>query len=161
MKNNLKPFHFVGLTGRRLLFATVTFFILFLMASFPARAASVRLEWRIIRASHKNTRVDPRLKDIYRDLGAIFSYSSFELLNRSQISLGPNQPVSVPLPGNKICMIKVTQITKQRVHVQIQITQNNRSVFGTAARLMNGRTLIIGGPSGGGKALIFALRSFW
>jgi len=159
MKSN--SFYSAGLTGRKFLFATVVFLALVLMTSFPARGASVRLDWRIIRASHKNTRVDPRLKDIYRDLGAVFNYSSFELLNRNQISLGPNQPVSVSLPGNKTCIIKVTQITKQRVHVQIQIMKNNRSVFGTAARLMNGRTLIIGGPSGGGKALIFALRSFW
>ncbi len=159
MKNT--SFYSASLTDRKCLLATVVFLALVLMTSLPAHGASARLGWRIIRASHKSTRVDPRLKDIYRDLGAVFNYSSFELLNQNQISLRPNQPVSVSLPGNKTCVIKVTQITKQRVHVQIQIIKNNRSVFGTAARLMNGRTLIIGGPSGGGKALIFALRSFW
>jgi hypothetical protein len=159
MKKN--TFCFSGSTGRKSLFAAVSFLAFFLAATLPARGASVRLEWRIILAGHKNTRVDPRLKDIYRDLGTVFNYASFELLNQNQISLSPNHPVSISLPDRKTCIIRVTSMTKQRVHVQIQIMKNNRSLFGTAVRLMNGRTLILGGPSGKGKALIFALRSFW
>jgi len=124
-------------------------------------ATTVQLEWRIISASHKKGSVDPRLQDIYRNLGAIFNYSSYRLINMSRLSMSPNQPISIPFSRNKACVIKITRVTNKWVHAQIQILKGNQSIFGTAVRLMNGRTLLLGGPSDHGKALIFSLRSFW
>ncbi len=127
----------------------------------PGNAATVRLEWRIIAASHRKGNMDPRLRDIYRDLGTIFNYQSYKLINANQIALSEGQSASISLPGKKQCTIKITHVSTQWVNVQIHITQNGRSTFGTTARLMNGRTLLIGGPSSHTEALIFSLRSFW
>ena len=124
-------------------------------------ARTVQLEWRVISASHKKGNVDPRLKDIYQNLGAIFNYNSYRLVNMNRLALSPAQQVSVPLSRNKTFVIKVTRVTNQWVHVQIQLLKGDQSIFGTAVRLMNGRTLLIGGPSDHGKILIFSLRSFW
>ncbi len=125
------------------------------------KAASVQLEWRIILASHRKGTVDPRLRDIYRDLGAVFNYNSYKILDMNRVQLSKNQSVSIPLDRNRVCVIKVTNTTPKWVNVQIQINRKGRSVFGTAARLRNGRSLLIGGPSTRNKALIFSLRSFW
>jgi hypothetical protein len=127
----------------------------------PGKAASVELEWRIIAASHQKGSVDPRLKDIYRNLGAIFNYNSYKLVNMNRVRLSPNQSVSIPLSNIKTCIIKLTQASPKWAHIQIQIKKRGRTIFGTNARLMNGRMLLLGGPSSKGKALIFSLRSFW
>lgn len=124
-------------------------------------ATTVQLEWRIISASHKKGSVDPRLKDIYRNLGAVFNYNSYKLIKINRLSMYPNQPISIPFSRNKTCIIKIIRISNNWVHAQIQILKGNQPIFGTNVRLMNGRTLLIGGPSGHGKALIFSLRSFW
>ena len=124
-------------------------------------AAVVQLEWRIIKASHKEGAIDPRLKDIYRDLGTVFNYRSYQIVNMNRLQLSRNQSVSIPLSRDKTCVIRVTNVTPKWVNVQIQIRRGNRSTFGTAVRLMNGRTLLIGGPSNRNSALIFSLRSFW
>jgi Flp pilus assembly secretin CpaC len=141
----------------------VPFIALFLFISVSSiwAAQTVQLEWRIITASHKKGSVDPRLKDIYRDLGTIFNYNSYRLINMNQIKLSQNQSTSIPLSKNKICTIKLTNVSPKWVNVRIDITKGNQSIFGTTARLMNGRMLLIGGPSNRGEALIFSLRSFW
>ncbi len=141
------------------LFLVVFLIISFSPLSFAGRTA--QLEWRVISASHKAGKIDPRLKDIYRNLGAVFNYNSYSLINRNQVVLSPNQQVSVSLSNHETFIIKVTKITRQWVHVQIHLLERGNSIFGTTVRLMKGRTLFIGGPSEYGKALIFSLRGFW
>ena len=138
-------------------------FLPVMTAVVPAqgRAAAVDLEWRIISASHKKGNVDPRLRDIYRNLGAVFNYSSYTLVNMNRVRLVPNQPVTIPLSRTKTCIITLTRVSPKWVHIRIQIIRDGRAIFGTTARLMNGRMLLLGGPSSKGKALIFSLRSFW
>ncbi|RTZ91345.1 MAG: hypothetical protein DSY91_05130 [Deltaproteobacteria bacterium] len=138
-------------------------FILVIIILIPqtGRAGNVELEWRIIAASHKKGTVDPRLKDIYRNLGAVFNYNSYRLVNMNRVRLTPNQSISIPLSSAKTCTIRLTQASPKWAHIQIQITRKNQSIFGTTVRLMNGRMLLLGGPSSGGEALIFSLRSFW
>ena len=141
----------------------VPFIALFLFISVSSiwAAQTVQLEWRIITASHKKGSVDPRLKDIYRDLGTIFNYNSYRLINMNQIKLSQNQSTSIPLSKDKTCTIKLTNASSTWVNVTIHIIKGNQSIFGTNARLKNGRMLLIGGPSSHGEALIFSLRSFW
>ncbi len=142
------------------LFFVGVLFILFLIPG-TGRTAAVDLEWRIISASHKRGSVDPRLRDIYRNLGSVFNYNSYTLVNMNRVRLTPNHPVSVPLSREKTCYITLTQVSAKWVYIKIHITKNGQSIFGTTVRLMNGRMLLLGGPSSEGKALIFSLRSFW
>ncbi len=124
-------------------------------------AQRVQLEWRVISASHQRGNVDPRLRDIYRDLGSVFNYSSYRLINMNRVYLSLNQEVSVPLAPNQTFIIRVMGISRQWVRARIQLIRSGRSIFGTSVQLMNGRTLLIGGPTDHGKTLIFSLRSFW
>ncbi|GEM_PF-1838652 len=147
--------------SKHALFLLLCLVMINLLIPPSGEAASVELEWRIIAASHQKGSVDPRLKDIYRNLGAIFNYNSYKLVNMNRVRLSPNQSVSIPLSNVKTCIIKLTQASPKWAHIQIQITKKGQTIFGTNARLMNGRMLLLGGPSSKGKALIFSLRSFW
>jgi len=124
-------------------------------------APSVQVEWRVIDASHKKGVVDPRLKDIYRNLGAVFKYGAYRLIAMDRVSLAPNQQVSVPLSKNETFVIRITGIGSRWVHARIRLLKEGQSIFDTSVQMMKGRTLLIGGPSKRGKALIFSLRSFW
>ncbi len=121
----------------------------------------VQIEWRVITASHKRGNIDPRLRDIYRDLGSVFNYGSYRLIDMNRVSLTPHQEVSVPLSATQTFVVKVTGVRRQWVHARIQLLNKGQPIFGTTVQLMNGRTLLIGGPTDHGKTFIFSLRSFW
>ena len=139
----------------------VLILFVFLMDSHLMAAPTVQVEWRVISASHREGAVDPRLKDIYRDLGTIFNYGSYRLVAMNRVALSSNKEVSVPLTGDEAFVIRITEITPRWVHAQIHLLKNGHSIFGTSVQMMKARTLFIGGPTDHGKALIFSLRSFW
>ena len=144
----------------------ITLFILLAIFMYYLRpqictATTVQLEWRIISASHKKGEADPRLKDIYRNLGRVFNYNAYRLISSNRFSMSLNQPVSIPISKNSVCIIKIIDATNKWVHVQVRILRGDQTIFRTTVRLMNGRTLLLGGPSSRGNALIFSLRSFW
>ncbi len=139
----------------------IAILMVFLFLSPLFAAPTVQVEWRVIDASHKKGVVDPRLEDIYRNLGAIFNYGSYRLVAMNRVSLAPNQQVAVPLSKDETFVIRITGISPRWVHARIRLLKGGQSIFETSVQMMKGRTLLIGGPSQRGDALVFSLRSFW
>ena len=154
----MKETSLIYVSGKKMM-ALILF--IFLTGTPLFAAPTVQVEWRVITASHKKGAIDPRLKDIYRDLGTIFSYASYHLVSMNRVALAINREVSVPLSREETFVIRVTKITPKWVRAQIRLLKGGRAIFGTTVQMMKARTLFIGGPSKGGKALIFSLKSYW
>jgi hypothetical protein len=136
------------------LFAIILAF-LFLYASLSL--AQVNLQMRVIRASNVGQSVDPSIKDVYAELGSLFSFTSYKLLRENSFNLSLNQPVSYsPRPG---ILTEVTLVGRHgsAAELKIRVVREGRDTLNTLVRLFPGRTVLVGGPRLREGVIIYAL----
>ncbi len=126
-----------------------------LAASTAFAQMNVRL--RVITAANDGRAVDPSLRDLYRELGSLFSFTSYRLIREEHLSLYPSLPASIQAhPGR---FIEVTLVRQYRTgcEVRVRVIREGRNILNTMVRLSPGRTVLIGGPRHGDRVIIFAL----
>ena len=135
--------------------------LIFSLFSASVALSEVQTRIRVIGASNTNipvpTPIDPYLRDIYRDLGALFSFNSYRLLQDMNLRLAGNRPVDVIVhPGRSL---EITLIGEHRnlIELRIRVKREGSSILITHVRLGSGRTILIGGPRHGEATLIFAI----
>jgi hypothetical protein len=143
--------------------SSLSFWAIIFVLSWSAMAsAQVQTRIRIIGASNVRSNapvifVDPALKDVYRDLGTLFSFNSYRLLQDVSLNLTGNQPTDLVVhPGRSL---EITLVGKYQNHVElrIRIKRDGATILNTQVRLHSGRTILIGGPRHGEGTLIFAI----
>jgi hypothetical protein len=137
------------------------FFIILALLLSPflsaVAVAQVQVRVRVMEASDVGSGFDSSLKDLHGQLGSLFSFSSYRLLKDENVSLVPNQPVSLPIPPGRT--LELTLINQHRVaaEVRVKITREGRDLLTTLVRLAPGRSVSIGGPKRGEGTIIIAL----
>jgi hypothetical protein len=140
--------------------AFITFFsILFLFLTSVA-SGQVHTRLRVIRASNVGSDVDPSLRDVHRELGSLFSFTSYRLLRDQPLNLSPNQPVSISAREGKI-IIETTLVGLNRgvAELRIRVVREGKEILNTQVRLSPGRTVLIGGPRVRDGVIIYALHA--
>jgi hypothetical protein len=131
-------------------------FVIVSFASF-ARGEEVGIGIRVILASHQVKGIDSRLQDIQKNLGALFNYSSYQLLQERSFLLTQGQVDQLPLAGNKELHITLLQEQGGTAEIAVEILRAGRGIFKTTAKLKKGGTLLIGGPKHEDGVLILAI----
>jgi hypothetical protein len=138
-----------------------SFFVILILLLSPFLSAGafaqVQVRVRVMEASDAGSGFDSSLKDLHGQLGSLFSFSSYRLLKEENVSLSPNQPVSLPIPPNR--SLELTLINQHRVaaEVRVKISREGRDLLTTLVRLAPGRSVSIGGPKRGESTIIIAL----
>jgi hypothetical protein len=106
--------------------------------------AQVQIRLRVIGASNDGKSIDPSLKDIYKELGSLFSFTSYRLFRDENIKLSPNQPVSI---STRRRLIEITSVGMQKgiAELKIKVVREEKEILNTQVRLSPGRTVLIGG----------------
>jgi hypothetical protein len=144
-------------------FSSFSLFVIMMVLSWSAMAsAQVQTRIRIIGASNVRSNapvifVDPALKDVYRDLGTLFSFNSYRLLQDINLNLTGNRPVDVVVHPGRSLEIALVGEYKNLIELRIRIKRDGATILDTHVRLHAGRTLLIGGPKHGEGTLIFAI----
>ena len=125
-------------------------------ASFAA-GKEVGVEIRVILASHQAKGIDARLQDIQKNLGTLFNYSSYRLLQERSFLLSKGQIDQLPLADNKELYIQLIQEQGGIAEIGVEILRAGRGIFKTTAKLKKGGTLLIGGPKHEDGVLILAI----
>jgi hypothetical protein len=137
------------------------FFIPVLILIFfytPMSHAQVQTRLRVIRASNVGSSVDPPLRDVHKDLGSLFSFTSYRLLRDENLNLSPNQPVSSSArEGRIIIETTLVGLHKGVAELRIRVTREGNDILNTQVRLSPGRTVLIGGPRLREGVIIYAL----
>jgi hypothetical protein len=131
-------------------FAIVSF------ASF-AQGEEVGIGIRVILASHQAKGIDARLEDIQKNLGTLFNYSSYRLLQERSFLLSEGQMDQLPLADDKELHIQLMQEQGGTAEIAVEILRAGREIFRTTAKLKKGGTLLIGGPKHDDGVLILAI----
>jgi hypothetical protein len=129
------------------------------MVSFASFAwgEEVGVGIRVILASHQAKGIDARLQDIQKNLGALFNYSSYQLLQEHSFLLSEGQTDQLPLTDNKELHIQLIQEQGGTAEIAVEILRGGKEIFKTTAKLKKGGTLLIGGPKHEDGVLILAI----
>jgi hypothetical protein len=117
------------------------------MVSFASFAwgGEVGVGIRVILASHQVKGIDARLQDIQKNLGALFNYSSYQLLQEHSFLLSEGQTDQLPLTDNKELHIQLIQEQGGTAEIAVEILRGGKG------------TLLIGGPKHEDGVLILAI----
>ena len=129
------------------------------MLSFASFAwgAEVGVGIRVILASHQEEGIDARLEDIQKNLGTLFNYSSYRLLQERSFLLSEGQMDQLPLADDKELHIQLLQEQGGTAEIAVEILRGGKNIFKTTAKLKKGGTLLVGGPKNEDGVLILAI----
>lgn len=132
---------------------------MFFIVSFASFAwgDEVGIGIRVILASHQAKGIDARLQDIQKNLGTLFNYSSYQLLQERSFLLSERQSDQLPLADNKDLHIQLIQEQGGTAEIAVEILRAGKGIFKTTAKLKKGGTLLIGGPKHDDGVLILAI----
>ena len=139
---------------------TISLITLALILSLPLSVtalAQVQARIRIIQASNAGTTVDASLTDVYRDLGSLFSFTSYRLMRDLDLNLVGNKPQSIPIHGDRSLEVTLVGEYRKMAELRLRILRGGTTVLNTQVRLALGRTVIVGGPKHGDGVAIFAI----
>lgn len=140
--------------------AFITFFSILFLFFTSVASGQVHTRLRVIRASNVGSDVDPSLRDVHRELGSLFNFTSYRLLRDERLNLSLNQPVSISAREGKI-IIETTLVGLNRgvAELRIRVVREGTEILNTQVRLSPGRTVLIGGPRVRDGVIIYALHA--
>ena len=140
--------------------AFITFFSILFLFFTSVSSGQVHTRLRVIRASNVGSDVDPSLGDVYRELGSLFSFTSYRLLRDERLNLSLNHLVSISAREGKIT-IETTLVGLNRgaAELRIRVVREGKEILNTQVRLSPGRTVLIGGPRVRDGVIIYALHA--
>jgi len=138
--------------------APLIIFFSFLFLFFTSVAfGQVQTRLRVIRASNVGSNVDASLRDVHKDLGSLFSFTSYRLLRDENLNLSLNQPFSISAREGRIIMeITLMGLHRSVAELKIRVTREGKDTFNTQIRLSPGRTVLIGGSKVRDGVIIYA-----
>jgi hypothetical protein len=139
---------------------TFLLFLLFILCfvSTSTALAEVQVRLRVIGASNDGQTIDPSLKDIYKELGSLFSFTSYRLFRDENLRLSPNQPVSISTRRGRLIEVTLISLHKDIAELRIRVVREEKEILNTQVRLSPGRTVLIGGgPRQREGVIIYAL----
>jgi hypothetical protein len=139
---------------------TISLIALALILSLSLRAtalAQVQARIRIIWATNEGTTVDPSLRDVYKELGSLFSFTSYRLVRDLDLDLAGNRPRTVPFYKDRYMEVTLVGEYKKMVELRLRVFRGGTCILNTQVRLVPGRTVIVGGPRRERGVAIFAI----
>jgi hypothetical protein len=130
---------------------------LFCFAWTSTALAEVQVRLRVIGASNDKKGVDSALNDIYKELGSLFNFTSYRLWGDENLTLSPNQPVSIAT-RKRLIEITLVGLRKDIAELKIKVVREEKELLNTQVRLSPGKTVLIGGgPRSREGIIIYAL----
>ena len=140
---------------RILLVLPLGYILALLFASTASAQMNVRL--RVIVASNDGRVVDPSLRNLYRQLGSLFNFTSYRLTREDHLALYPSLPAAIQAHPGRFIEVTLVRQYREGAEVRVRVIREGRDILNTLVRLSPGRTVLIGGPRHGDRVTIFAL----
>ena len=126
-------------------------------ASEVFAADSIKLNVEIIQASRNDTKVDPGLEFLVKEVSPVLNFTGFTLIKRMESSLSSNNSEKINMPGNRILDVKYLDFREDKARVSVKILQNQKESFSTVLLLVNNGSALIGGPPNNGGVLLLRI----
>jgi hypothetical protein len=139
--------------------AFIYLIILLILVHFSTSIAlgQVQTRLRVIQASNTGHNIDPSLRDMYRELGSLFNFTSYRLLRDETLDLTLNQPISISIHPGRLLEVSLVGLRRNLAKLKIRVVREGRDILLTEVRLPPERTVLIGGPRHGEGVIIYAV----
>ena len=142
---------------KRTVFFLSAFFIVFLF-SLQTAFAQVHVRMRVILASNAGQEIDPSLRDVHKELGSLFSFTSYRLIRDESLNLSLNQPIRITgRTGKAFLEATLVGLHRNMAELRLRVVREGTEILNTQVRLFAGRTVFVGGPRYGEGVVIYAL----
>jgi len=111
----------------------------------------------MIEASNVGSHVDPTLRELHRDLGALFNFTSYRILRDVNLNLQGNRPVELIVHPGRSMEVTLIGDSRRLVELRIRLKREGIPILNTNVRLTAGRVVLIGGPRHGEGTMILAV----
>ncbi len=135
----------------------LTAFFVFSFFTISTAFAQVPVRMRIIQASNVGQNIDPSLNDVHKELGSLFSFTSYRLLREENLRLSPNKPATITAHPGRFMEVTLVGLKRDVAKLRIRVIRHGKDILNTQVRLSPGRTVLIGGPRHGEGVVIYAL----
>ncbi len=138
-------------------FLLTAFFIVSLLSLSPA-FAQVHVRMKVILASNVGQNIDPSLRDVHKELGSLFSFTSYRLVRDESLNLSLNQPARIiGRTGKAFLEVTLTGQHKNVAELRLRVVREGTEILNTQVRLFSGRTVVVGGPRHGEGVVIYVV----
>ena len=125
--------------------------ILFVGVILPASATladkpALKIRVEVIQADRASTVVDPKLKDLVKELGPVLNFTGFTLLKKAVIPLDVGKTGEVALPSDRLLKLEFLGFEKDKAKLKVVIIEKGKETFSTIVLLVNKGSVLIGGP---------------
>ena len=142
---------------KRIALLLTAFFIVFLF-SLQTAFAQVQVRMRVILASNAGHEIDPSLRDVHKELGSLFSFTSYRLIRDESLNLSLNQPIRITgRTGKAFLEATLVGLHRNMAELRLRVVREGTEILNTQVRLFAGRTVFVGGPRYGEGVVIYAL----
>ena len=108
--------------------------------------SGLQVSVEVIKADRSSRGVDPQLKELVKELQPILNYSSFSLLKKSMIRLEQKEKGEVILSKGRILELEFQGFEPNEARLSVRIMEKGRETFRTVVLLVDGGSVLIGGP---------------
>jgi len=116
----------------------------------------VGVEVMVVHATKDETRVDPRLKDVMRQL-RFTNFKGFKLLQEHDAVLTDGADTSVSVVGGRKLRVRLLSHNASQAKVQIRMMKDGNKILDTTVTIKRGMAFLIGGPNYQGGKLILPI----
>lgn len=121
----------------------------------------VKVIVKTIYASKNKKSIDPRIKNLVKDLNSAFVYSSYELLNQKNLTIKEGENVTFGIHGGKKVSITSKGVSGGKAALEIICRQGKKEIIKTNIDFRNNGDTTIALPEGkGDKLFLNILASF-
>ncbi|MDY6987792.1 MAG: hypothetical protein SWQ30_07015 [Thermodesulfobacteriota bacterium] len=116
---------------------------------------NIAIDVKTVLASQESEYLDPSLSSLTKELQSIFRYSSYRLLSEDHVGLTMKETGTVFLPGNRVLKMTPMQVVEDRIELKLVILKKKKEIFQSIIKLLNHRSLTVGGPKYQDGVLLF------
>ena len=130
----------------------------------PASSENVNaltLKMFVVYASNENQNVDRQLNFVKEELGSLFHYTSYQLLDTPVENFRLSEAKEISLPSGHTAFVRYLGVHGRRIHLRLQIKNTKETVVNTDFEIVNDGNVIVGGPAYKKGALILVLHGVY
>ena len=127
----------------------VAFLALLLIIAHAVAAAPdapVAVDVGVVVASNEGNTMDPALTPIRNQLHSMFTYSSYQLVDRLKRTLSVGETGDFALPGKRSMRVTPVPAKGNKVRLAVQMMEAERNLLTTTLGLTRGGMVLVGGP---------------
>ena len=142
---------------RKIPFFTLTCCLLLAVMGFytPLHAAErLGVNIKVVLADRNSTEIDPEVREMAAGLQGVLKYTGFHLVKDVSLNLAKGAHDEVTLPPQRKMHLQFKGYEGQHARLKLSIIEHQEEIFQTTVLLVDGGSVLIGGPPLEGGVLI-------